>query len=109
LREIDSIREKQMNRKLYVGNLNYNTTENKVSKLFQEIGEVVSANLIIDRYSGRSKGFAFVEMAEQSAAQKAINELDGKEVDGREIKVAEARPKRPRRDNSYGGGRYGRY
>jgi RNA recognition motif-containing protein len=98
-----------MNKKLYVGNLNYNTTERKVSELFKEVGEVVSANLIIDRYSGRSKGFAFVEMAEQSAAQKAIDQLNGKEVDGREIKVAEARPRKPRQNQSYSGGRYGRY
>jgi cold-inducible RNA-binding protein len=98
-----------MNKKLYVGNLNYNTTESKVSELFGEVGEVVSTDLIIDRYSGRSKGFAFVEMAEQSAAQQAIEKLNGQEVDGREIKVAEARPRRPRRNDSYGGGGFGRY
>ena len=98
-----------MNQKLYVGNLNYNTTEGKISELFGEIGEVVSTDLIIDRYSGRSKGFAFVEMAEQSTAQEAIDQLNGREVDGRVIKVAEARPRRPRRNDSYGGGRYGRY
>ena len=98
-----------MNKKLYVGNLNYNTTEGKVTELFGEIGEVVSTDLIIDRYSGRSKGFAFVEMAEQSAAQQAIEKLNGQEVDGRQIKVAEARPRRPRRNDSYGGGGYGRY
>jgi RNA recognition motif-containing protein len=97
-----------MNKKLYVGNLNYNTTESKVSELFGEVGEVVSTDLIIDRYSGRSKGFAFVEMAEQSAAQQAIEKLNGQEVDGRAIKVAEARPRRPRRD-SYSSGGYGRY
>jgi cold-inducible RNA-binding protein len=98
-----------MNKKLYVGNLNYNTTEGKLSELFGEIGEVVSTSLIIDRYSGRSKGFAFVEMAEQSAAQQAIDKLNGQEVDGRAIKVAEARPRRPRRNDSYGGGHYRQY
>lgn len=98
-----------MNKKLYVGNLNYNTTESKISEMFGEVGEVVSTDLIIDRYSGRSKGFAFVEMAEQSAAQQAIEKLNGQEVDGREIKVAEARPRRPRRNDSYGGGGFGRY
>ena len=98
-----------MNEKLYVGNLSYNTTEGKISELFREIGEVISTSLIIDRYSGRSKGFAFVEMEEQSAAQKAIDQLNGREVDGRVIKVAAARPRRPRRNDSYGGGRYGRY
>ena len=98
-----------MNKKLYVGNLNYNTTEGKISELFREVGEVVSTNLIIDRYSGRSKGFAFVEMGEQSATQKAIDQLNGREVDGRVIKVAEARPRRPRRNDSYSSGGYGRY
>jgi RNA recognition motif-containing protein len=98
-----------MNKKLYVGNLNYNTTESKIAELFKEVGEVMSTNLIIDRYSGRSKGFAFVDMAEQSAAQEALNQLNGKEADGRTIKVAEARPKRSRRSDSYSGGRYGRY
>jgi RNA recognition motif-containing protein len=98
-----------MNKKLYVGNLNYNTTETKISEMFGEIGEVVSTDLIIDRYSGRSKGFAFVEMAEQSAAQKAIEQINGREVDGRMLKVAEARPQRPRRNDSYNSGGYGRY
>jgi cold-inducible RNA-binding protein len=100
-----------MNKKLYVGNLNYNTTENKISELFGEIGQVVSTSLIIDRYSGRSKGFAFVEMAEQADAQKAIEQLNGREVDDRAIKVAEARPRRPRRPrrDSYSSGGYGRY
>jgi RNA recognition motif-containing protein len=98
-----------MNKKLYVGNLNYNTTESKISELFREVGEVVSTNLIIDRYSGRSKGFAFVEMGEQSAAQKAVDQLNGREVDGRVIKVAEARPRRPRRNDAYSSGGYGRY
>jgi RNA recognition motif-containing protein len=98
-----------MNKKLYVGNLNYNTTESKISELFREVGEVVSTNLIIDRYSGRSKGFAFVEMGEQGATQKAVDQLNGREVDGRVIKVAEARPRRPRRYDAYSSGGYGRY
>jgi RNA recognition motif-containing protein len=85
-----------MNKKLYVGNLNYNTTEYKISELFAEVGEVASANLIIDRHTGQSKGFAFVQMANQSAAQEAIDQLNGREVNGREIKVAEARPRKPR-------------
>ena len=98
-----------MNKKLYVGDLNYDTTEGKLSELFGEIGQVVSTDLIIDRYSGRSKGFAFVEMGDQAAAQKAIEQLNGREVDRRAIKVAEARPQRPRRNDSYGSGGYGRY
>jgi cold-inducible RNA-binding protein len=101
--------EERVNKKLYVGNLNYNTTTGTLSELFGGIGTVVSADLIIDRYSGRSKGFAFVEMADEATAQKAIEQLNGRELDGRPIKVAEARPKRERRDYSYGGGGYGRY
>jgi len=99
-----------MNRKLYVGNLSYQTTEAALSDLFGAIGEVVSVNLITDRMTGRSRGFAFVEMAEQSAAQQAINQLSGKTVDGRDIKVAEARPRRPREQRDPWGGRgYKRY
>jgi cold-inducible RNA-binding protein len=92
-----------MAKNLYVGNLSYSTTHADLSELFGAIGEVVSVNLITDRMSGRSKGFAFVEMAEYDAAQRAIDELNGKEVDGRTIKVAEARPKRE--DRGGGGDR----
>jgi cold-inducible RNA-binding protein len=90
-----------MAKKLYVGNLSYSTTEANLSELFGEFGEVTSVTLITDRMSGRSKGFAFVEMAEQNAAQEAINQLNGKEVEGRALKVAEARPK----EETRGGGR----
>ena len=90
-----------MAKKLYVGNLSYETTEAKLSELFGAIGEVTSVSLITDRMSGRSRGFAFVEMADQTAAQEAINQLNGREVDGRSLKVNEARPKR---DNRGGGG-----
>jgi cold-inducible RNA-binding protein len=92
-----------MTKKLYVGNLSYATTEAALSELFGAVGEVTSVNLITDRSTGRSKGFAFVEMAEDSAAQEAIEQLGGKELDGREINVAEARPQKPR-DNQYRGG-----
>jgi RNA recognition motif-containing protein len=92
-----------MTKKLYVGNLSYETTEAALSELFGAIGEVNSVNLITDRMTGRSRGFAFVEMTEHSAALKAINDLDGKDVNGRNLKVAEARPQRQQRDN-YGGG-----
>jgi RNA recognition motif-containing protein len=94
-----------MTKKLYVGNLSYSTTEAMLSELFGAVGEVVSVNLITDRHSGRSKGFAFVEMAEDSAAQEAIAQLGGKDLEGREINVAEARPQKPR--DSYGGNRGG--
>jgi len=85
-----------MNKRLYVGNLSYQTTEATLSNLFGAIGEVISVDLITDRMTGRSRGFAFVEMAEQSAAQEAINQLNGKTVNGRDIKVAEAHPRRSR-------------
>jgi cold-inducible RNA-binding protein len=91
------LEKKAMAKNLYVGNLSYTTTSPDLSQLFGAIGEVVSVNLITDRMSGRSKGFAFVEMAQYDDAQKAINDLNGKEVDGRPIKVAEARPKRENR------------
>ncbi|HEY72837.1 MAG: RNA-binding protein [Chloroflexi bacterium] len=98
-----------MNKRLYVGNLNYQTTEATLSDLFGEIGKVASVNLVTDRMTGRSRGFAFVEMEEESDAQKAITELDGKSVDERDLKVAEARPKRSRKQDFRGGGDRGHY
>jgi RNA recognition motif-containing protein len=97
-----------MGKKLYVGNLSYSTTEGNLSEFFGAVGEVAAVNLITDRMTGRSRGFAFVEMAEESAAQQAIAELNGKELDGRALKVAEARPRKERRD-SWGGGGGGGY
>ena len=96
-----------MSKKLYVGNLNYATTEATLTELFGAIGEVLSVNIITDRMTGRSRGFGFVEMAEHNAAQEAITQLNGRVVDGRAIKVAEARPQRPfgQRDDRRGGGR----
>ena len=100
-----------MSKKLYVGNLDYATTDTILNDLFTGVGEVVSVNLITDRMTGRSRGFAFVEMAEASAAQKAIDELNGKTVGERQIKVAEARPQQARgqRDSWGGGGGHRRY
>jgi len=98
-----------MGKKLYCGNLAYETTEASLSELFGAIGEVVSVNLITDRMTGRSKGFAFVEMAENDAAQRAISELNGKDMDGRAISVAEARPQRDNRAGGGGGERRRRY
>jgi cold-inducible RNA-binding protein len=92
-----------VSKKLYVGNLDYSTTELALNELFSQVGEVVSVNLITDRMTGRSKGFAFVEMAETSAANDAIEQLNGKTVGERSIKVDEARPRR-QQDNSWGGG-----
>ncbi len=96
-----------MTQKLYVGNLSYNTTEDALRRMFAEYGQVESVNVITDRETGRPKGFAFVEMASEQAAQAAISALNGKSVDDREIKVDKAKPQadRPRRDNRSGGGR----
>jgi RNA recognition motif-containing protein len=81
---------------LYVGNLSYETTADTLRSLFGEFGEIESANLITDRYTGRSRGFAFVEMTTEQAAQEAIDGLNGRMVDGREIKVDKAKPKTER-------------
>ena len=84
---------------IYVGNLSYGTTEGELKEIFGAFGAVTSANVITDKYSGRSKGFGFVEMEEKAAGDTAIKDLDGKEVGGRNLKVNEARPReeRPRR------------
>lgn len=94
-----------MAKKLYVGNLSYSTTEANLSELFGAVGEVVSVSLITDRMTGQPKGFGFVEMAESAAAQEAVRQLNDKEVDGRAIKVDEARPPR---DDYRGGGSHRR-
>ncbi|TET33379.1 MAG: RNA-binding protein [Planctomycetota bacterium] len=91
-------------KKLYVGNLNYSTTEEIIRAMFEEHGEVLSVALITDRETGRPKGFGFVEMAEDSAADAAKDALDGKEIEGRTIKVNEARPRRERGPRGGGGG-----
>jgi RNA recognition motif-containing protein len=92
-----------VNKKLYVGNLSYDTTEDQLRQLFGEVGPVVSANIITDRGSGRSKGFGFVEMETEEAAQAAIERLHQSELDRRTIVVSEARP--PRERPPRGGGR----
>ncbi|MEQ8232924.1 MAG: RNA-binding protein [Gammaproteobacteria bacterium] len=81
---------------IYVGNLAYSTTEEELSELFREFGEVQRANLIIDRMTGQSKGFGFVEMPDDNAAETAIRELNGKSVKGRALKVNEAKPRADR-------------
>ncbi len=85
-----------MNTKLYVGNLDYAVTDDQLNDLFSQIGKVVSATVITDKYSGRSKGFGFVEISDEKEAEKAIKELNEKEFQGRKIIVNEARPRRPR-------------
>ena len=95
-----------MNKKLHVGNLSYETTEDELQKLFIEVGPVVSVAIITDRSSGRSKGFGFVEMETEQAAQEAIERLNNYELNQRTITVSEARP--PRERSSGGGGGRGR-
>ncbi|MCX6112860.1 MAG: RNA-binding protein [Proteobacteria bacterium] len=82
-----------MEKKLYVGNLPYSANDATLNELFSKYGEVVSAKVITDADSGRSKGFGFIEMSTAEEAQKAIEQLNDKELDGRNIKVNEAKPK----------------
>jgi len=91
-------------KKLYVGNLSYDTSDSDLRTLFEQHGSVESAQVIMDRDSGRSKGFGFVEMSNAQQADAAISALNGKEVDGRALTVNEARP---REDRGGGGGRGG--
>jgi cold-inducible RNA-binding protein len=93
-----------MAKKLYVGGLAYSVTEQELEALFAEQGKVVSVAVIKDRDSGQSKGFGFVEMAEDQEAENAIKELNGKELSGRSIMVNEARPQEDRRSGGGGGG-----
>ena len=86
-----------MANKLYVGNLNFQTQEHELRDLFAQHGEVLSANVITDRETGRSRGFGFVEMATEDAAKAAESALDGQEFDGRQLKVNPAKPKNDRR------------
>lgn len=94
-----------MGKKLYVGNLPYSVDQQALQDAFAPFGTVDSAIVISDRDTGRSKGFGFVEMASDSEAQKAIDELNGTSMDNRQITVNEARPRAPRPDRGgYGGG-----
>ena len=96
-----------MGTKLFVGNLSYGTTSQDLESHFRQIGETTSAQVITDRESGRSRGFGFVEMASGEDAQRAIRELDGKELQGRSINVSEARERAPREGGGGGRGRGG--
>ena len=94
---------------IYVGNLSFDTTDEDLRQAFEAFGQVTSASVIKDRDSGRSRGFGFVEMPEQEEAQKAIEGLNGKELQGRPLNVNEARPRpQNRRGGGRGGGRGGR-
>jgi|SRR5688572_12645596 len=95
-----------MTMKIYVGNLSFNTSNNDLSDMFSEFGTVQSSNVIEDRETGRSRGFGFVEMSSQAEGEAAISSLNGKEIDGRELKVNEAKPREDRGGSrgGFGGG-----
>jgi RNA recognition motif-containing protein len=93
-----------MTKKLYVGNLSYGTTVEELKKLFSEVGPVVSATIIMDRATGQSKGFGFVEMDSVKAAQDAIAKYNNYEMNRRNITVSEARPPKENGGGGYGGG-----
>jgi len=94
--------------RLFVGNLSFNTTEGDILDLFKQSGNVTSCQLIMDKFTNKSKGFGFVEMGSQEEATKAIAECNGKELDGRALTVNEARPREERPRGSFGGGGGGR-
>jgi len=92
-----------MGKKLYVGNLSYTVDSNQLTDLFAQVGSVDSANVIMDRDTGRSKGFGFIEMSADSEAQAAITKFNGTELGGRAMSVSEAKPQAPREGGSRGG------
>ncbi|HEX8737081.1 MAG TPA: RNA-binding protein [Pyrinomonadaceae bacterium] len=95
--------------KLYVGNLSFNTSAQDLEKMFGEVGTVESTNLIEDRETGRSRGFAFIEMSSQEEGESAISILNAKEIDGREMIVNEAKPRENRSGGSSNGGNRNNY
>ena len=104
---MDSQQASVQGNKLYVGGIPYRSTEDDMKKAFSEAGNVVSASIISDRMTGRSRGFGFVEMASEAEAQAAIDRWDGKDFDGRTLSVSFARPqgdRPPRREGGFGGG-----
>jgi len=95
-----------MNKKLYVGGLPYSVTEDKLQEIFSAHGTVESARVITDRFTGRSRGFGFVEMSTEEEAQTAIDSLNGSDLDGRSLTVNEARPQENRGGGGGGGDRW---
>jgi RNA recognition motif-containing protein len=93
-----------MGAKLYVGNLSYSVTEERLQQHFTQHGSVISARIITDKFTGRSKGFGFVEMSSDQEAERAITALNGTDFEGRNIVVSEARPQEPRGPRPGGGG-----
>ena len=96
-----------MGTRLFVGNLSFNTSEGDILDLFKQAGNVTSCELIMDKFTNKSRGFAFVQMGTQEEATKAIADLNGKELDGRALTVNEAKPMEPRAPRSNDGGGYG--
>jgi len=92
---------------IYVGNLSHETNEDSLREAFEAFGQVESVNIIKDRFSGESRGFGFVEMPSKQEAEKAIEEMNGKDLNGRAVNVNEARPKTNSRDSKGGRGGYG--
>jgi len=99
--------ERIMMKKIYVGNLSYRTSENELRQQFEKFGVVNQVSIITDRETGRSKGFAFVEMQNDNEAEDAIQGMNGVELGDRALAVNEARPQEPRKGGGGGGGRYG--
>ena len=93
-----------MGTRLYIGNLSFNTPEADLKGLFAQAGTVLNCNLITDKFTGKSRGFAFVEMSTQDEANKAIAQLHGSEFQGRQLTVNEAKPREERSGGGYGGG-----
>ncbi len=98
-----------MAKKIYVGNLSFNTNDEQLNNIFKPFGVVTSARVITDKFTSRSRGFGFVEMENNEEADKAIAALNGKDVDGRALKVSEAQPRedKPRGGGGFGGGGFG--
>jgi RNA recognition motif-containing protein len=90
-----------MSMNLYVGNIPFGSTEDDIREIFAPMGEVVRCHLVLDRETNRSKGFAFIEMASDDEARKAMEKLNGFEIDGRRLVVNEARPREPRRQGDF--------
>lgn len=100
---VTSARKEKMAKRLFVGSLPYEVTDSQLEELFSSVGSVESANIITDRFSGRSKGFGFVDMSSDEEAEKAIKEINGKEISGRNIVVNEAKPREERPNDGRGG------
>ena len=91
-----------MSKKLYIGNLSFSVDDEKLKEIFSEFGEIAEAQVIQNKFSGRSKGFGFVTFVSDESASKAVSEMNDKEVEGRKIKVNEARPMEERTEGSHG-------